>query len=607
MKRSEIYSVYKKLKKETSKNILKQQLFLKLYVKENYNKIDKLLIYHGIGTGKTCSSILIAEEIMKMDKKMRILVILPARLKTNYIDELISEECIKNKYISEEERNELKKEEKTLKEKKEIRKKYMEKIKEKYEIISYENLRKQLLDSKDYKKTIEEITKNRVIIIDEVHNLITSNIEESTINKILKLKEINEKTISKNALILRLLTKLGDKTSKFFLMTATPIYDNYGQFIQLVYNLIPNADKTKITNLKYLINILKGKISYYDFKDKSILPKVKINNMRIKMSNTQMKEIEKLDEKNKKIESNVFCIKERQKAISVYDRSKKEIIFTNLKEYAPKLNKLFKLLKLKGKHVIYSTFIEYSLYLIADYLEKEGWNNYIKSGSKEYKTFVIWDGKLKDNQKQEIKSILNDQKNIDGKIIRIILGSPSIKEGITFKHIQHLHQIDPVWNSSAKDQIEGRVIRYKSHEEIKENDPILKREVTIHNYIGVSNKKGYKICDEKIYDEIIIKKMKVIKTIEKLLKEVSLDYYIWNDKAKKKGKEESEISVSSAEKKIKRLLIIPKEKKIIEKSSCPIKRRPIKNICKDRKYPYLHRNNKGYLCCYKKYQKKLKS
>ena len=98
MNRTSIYKSYKNLKdfKETKGKLLKQQVFLSSYITDNYKNIDKMLLFHGIGTGKTCTSITIAETIMKIDKKMKVLVILPARLKTNFIDELISEKLDKD-------------------------------------------------------------------------------------------------------------------------------------------------------------------------------------------------------------------------------------------------------------------------------------------------------------------------------------------------------------------------------------------------------------------------------------------------------------------------------------------------------------------------------
>ena len=79
---------YNKYKDVINKHGLKQQLFLEKYVND-VDEVDRLLVYHGIGTGKTRTSILICEALMKKNPKYKVNVILPARLKTNYIDELI--------------------------------------------------------------------------------------------------------------------------------------------------------------------------------------------------------------------------------------------------------------------------------------------------------------------------------------------------------------------------------------------------------------------------------------------------------------------------------------------------------------------------------------
>ena len=50
-----------------------------------YTPYRGLLLYHGLGSGKTCSSIAIAEGI-KND--LKVLVMTPASLKNNYYEEL---------------------------------------------------------------------------------------------------------------------------------------------------------------------------------------------------------------------------------------------------------------------------------------------------------------------------------------------------------------------------------------------------------------------------------------------------------------------------------------------------------------------------------------
>jgi len=77
-----------------------QQKFLAEYMIA-YPKWNKLLLYHQIGSGKTCSAITMAEEYLKTYPNNKINVVLPARLKTNFFDELISP-CGFDKYISNE-------------------------------------------------------------------------------------------------------------------------------------------------------------------------------------------------------------------------------------------------------------------------------------------------------------------------------------------------------------------------------------------------------------------------------------------------------------------------------------------------------------------------
>ena len=71
----------------------KQETIKNKYEPYNYQKLLKnfmskdspyrgILLYHGLGTGKTCTSITIAENLKK---EKNIIVMLPASLKTNFI------------------------------------------------------------------------------------------------------------------------------------------------------------------------------------------------------------------------------------------------------------------------------------------------------------------------------------------------------------------------------------------------------------------------------------------------------------------------------------------------------------------------------------------
>lgn len=615
--RSKIYKLYNHiLDSDDEKFNLKQQTFLQHYVKDNYDNIDKLLLYHGIGTGKTRSSILIAEEIMKIHPKMETIVILPARLKTNYLDELIPIVC--KSYKKELEiYNNIKTPDSELKK---LRIFFATIISKKYAIISYEYITNLFKKSDNLKKLINFLTKDKIIIIDEFHNLIATKVDEKHIISTYKTNKMRKNTKNIRSLIMRILSRYADDTCKMFFLTATPIYDNYNQFLELVklLNKEPIKDDDKDIKISSLIPYIKNKISYYTIDNKDDFPEVKIKREEIPLSKTQDKKTYEIlfdiDNKEDDDDNNIetFLVKQRQVSISAYGYNDVNKVLSNLQEYAPKLKLLFNKIEEDntGKHLIYSNFIIYCLYIIKTYLDKNGWVNYTDNYKiKPYKTYVLWDSSLNDNNKQNVKQILNDPNNIDGKHIKIILGSPSIKEGITFKHIQHLHQLDPVWNASAKEQIEGRCIRYKSHIDIPLDHPFLKRQVIIHNYISIPMKNNKNInrelitetCDQRIYDRIIPNKIKIVSKITKLLSKVAIDYYLYKKLSEiPEYKSSSSLNniISNEEddiyllKKVHTVNIDPSNK-----NTCPKIRRPINNKCKE---GYMMKLNKlNFKCCYK--------
>jgi hypothetical protein len=481
MERIKTFKSYKKVIKGDG---LKQQLFLQKYVTDN--DINRLLLFHGIGTGKTRSSILIAEALMQKDRNLKVNVILPARLKTNYIDELMIyfDTIPKLKALSKERK--------------------LDFLEERYEIMSYEFIINLFKKSSDINATLKKFTKNRILIIDEFHNLIANSIQEETVDDIYKknkLKITNKDPI--RALIMRYIARYAHDSCKMFFLSATPVFDNYRQFIELV-KLLNKDEIKKDKDLNHLIPYLKGKVSYYNSNDRSDFPSVSYDNLEIPLSNDQFKKMlslqkyEKSDRGDDTNDEESFMMKQRQIGIALSDNA--DAVIRNLDKYAPKLKMLFKLIdRNDGKHLIYSNFVGHCLKIIQRYLDKNGWVNYLSGQKKKYKSYVLWDGTLKDQDKIKIKEILNSKDNIDGNKIKVILGSPSIKEGISFKHIQHLHQIDPVWNISAKNQIEGRCIRFKSHEDISPSNETLKRKVIVHNYICVApTSSSYEDDDENI-------------------------------------------------------------------------------------------------------------
>jgi hypothetical protein len=192
-----------------------RELFPYQKIIRDYLKIETpyrgLLVYHGLGSGKTCSSIAVAESLLTTQK---VYVMIPASLEKNYREEL--QKCgdpiyaVENfwtlKPISEDTRDEVKSEGKKLG----ISEKFMDKHNRIYTTTSgnepnFESLstqdkkliREQIKDILEQRftfirytgltqKSIEDYTKqgmydNSVVIIDEAHNLISRVINKSEI------------------------------------------------------------------------------------------------------------------------------------------------------------------------------------------------------------------------------------------------------------------------------------------------------------------------------------------------------------------------------------------------------------------------------------------
>jgi len=241
-----------------------------------YTPYRGLLLYHGLGSGKTCTSIAIAEG-MKDSKS--VIIMTPASLRANYVGEL--KKCgdllyKKNQFwewISVEQYPEslttmsavlnlpqeyirkhggaffvnIKKQsnydELSDTSKQVLEEQLNEMIKQKYQFINYNGLREKRLGemTSGYTKNIFD---NNVVIIDEAHNFISR-----IVNKLKKEKPISEsKRGEKERLPLNLATKLYEmllsaKNARIVLLSGTPVI-NYPNEFGILFNILRGYIKT---------------------------------------------------------------------------------------------------------------------------------------------------------------------------------------------------------------------------------------------------------------------------------------------------------------------------------------------------------------------------
>jgi hypothetical protein len=209
-------------------------------------KYMSLLLFHGTGTGKTCTSISIAENFRDtVDEYGRIIVICGKSLKNNYytnlfdIDKIGEEDqdsqCIGSVYydlLNDDEKSKTKHLQHNA-----IRRK----INKFYNISSYYTFAKKLHDKKieyirenkrkEYNTMIEKKYSNRVIIVDEVQSLRDEEGGESDFKLITEiLMDI----------------ALHSRNTRMILLSATPMYNEPGEIEWLINVMRVNDNKSPI-------------------------------------------------------------------------------------------------------------------------------------------------------------------------------------------------------------------------------------------------------------------------------------------------------------------------------------------------------------------------
>jgi arsenate reductase-like glutaredoxin family protein len=526
----EEFCLPKKFTLQPQQKLLPDLLTSKMSPWTVYPNIRGILVFHQIGAGKTCTAISIAEEFKK---KVNIVVVLPAALIGNFVTELRSE-CPGDEYLTSDERNKLKNLKPGDSQFEKIIKKSDERIEKYYTIYSYHKF-VALIQEEKIKKL-----NNTLLIIDEVQNMISMN---GTFYK--SLQKVVESS---------------DDSLKIILLSATPMFDRPVE-IALTLNLLKRDDLLPITkfnqeymdittnskeisykaiNMKDFRSKVKNLISYYRGAPPQAYPQAEFKTVRCNMSDFQYKSyLTSLSTEDKFIRGsfknadilnmpqNFFLGPRFISNVSFPNKSIGEMGYSsfrgqalqiqNIGEYSIKFFKIYqKINKADGPVFVYSNFKELGgIRCFVKFLEHHGWKNY-KTHGEGKKRFALWSGDEPHHVKDEVKFIFNQKTNEDGSKIKIMIGSPSIKEGVSLLRVQQVHMMEPYWNMSRMLQIMGRAVRFCSHKDV----PKSKRVVKIYLYLATYP--GEKTIDQYIWS-LAKKKNKLINQFELALKESAFD------------------------------------------------------------------------------------
>jgi superfamily II DNA or RNA helicase len=237
--------------------LLPQQAFVRNFMSFQ-TPYNSLLLFHGLGSGKTCSAIGVCEEMRDYLKQMgiskQIIIVASPNVQDNFKLQLFDERklkevdgiwtikgCLGNKLLKEINPTGMKglKKEKIIQNVKNL-------INASYQFVGYlqfsnEIVRQADLDNPDISqetkiRSLQNIYNNSLVVIDEVHNIRISDDNEN-------------KNVAKNLMFLVNVVE----NLRLLLLSATPMFNSYKEIIWLI-NLMNMNDRRGIVGVSDIFN-----------------------------------------------------------------------------------------------------------------------------------------------------------------------------------------------------------------------------------------------------------------------------------------------------------------------------------------------------------------
>jgi superfamily II DNA or RNA helicase len=448
---------YQGKKKDQFENLVNKKLFeydpFETAFEKNYDKYrdyqkniiehwsisyqELLILYYGVGTGKTIVATTCAEEFSRLNPDSSIYFLLPASLVFNTISLMFHYGIDPTiKFLKGDKKGQ-----------------YI------YNFTSYQQMIRSQFD----------FTDNSLLIIDEIHNLrnLTTEGIKVKVKQGQKWADSGQLKLVGNVLSRYLLLNSKKVIKKIF-MTGTLFVngpEDLESIISLGYNKFPylNYDKeTYDTIMKddaAFKNYYQGLIAFYRIggENLKLMPSVKYHFISIDTKDNAA--LLPAPENDKfLIETRTFGSKE-----------KIEWVIKFLLEHS------------KEKTLLYVQFLDRQITPLEDLLKK----NKIDYG--------IITGKLNAKQKQQI---IDDYNNDN---LKLIIFSLAIKEGISFKETNNFIVFTPYWNYAITEQVIARAIRLDSHK--LGDKSLVNVYLPLMNSIADSNRLTKKMNVESYYEE----------------------------------------------------------------------------------------------------------
>lgn len=553
---------------------------------------QNLLLVHGTGVGKTCSAIQVAEEYILrpefQDKK--VLVLANPSIQENFKSQifdvsrvnvdadglLTSKQCTGRRYLDILQRGQRQPLKVSTRDQQEnLMTRASKIINEFYEFQGYGEfaniLEKQKLHNtpNDMKAWIHSTFDNRLLIVDEAHNLRETT--ETTVDAKFISAALKQIIQTANGITL-------------VLLTATPMYDRFEEVFDYINLFLWNSRKLAPNKALHAgdyfteegdfqdedveaefrgycetyISFVKGENPFtFPFRlppPDNILAKndrmIDVNGKRIGLRRKYLQLTESIMSPEQAAivrglkvkglsEYRTICTLPGNKGLNeAFDKREGQYFYrdehflapSKVGTYSSKFALITKILaESDGVVFIYSNLAELGVQLFAMCMEEHGYtpatgndlmgelSNEIAKGSKGKYALIT-----SQSSKTEIDGILNRlrrKENKDGSDIRVILASPKVSEGVDFRYVRQIHILDPWFNMSRIEQVIGRGMRVCSHSLL----PFEDQNTTVYLHVCRYSDSKQETVDEYIYRAIVEQKGIAIAKVKKVLMESAMD------------------------------------------------------------------------------------
>ena len=569
------------------------QKFLRRVVSPD-NPLRNLLMVHGTGVGKSCTAIQIAEEyILRPEfQEKKVLVVAGPAVQSNFKTEIFdinrvsldktqtllsSKQCTGRRYLDMLMRIEAEPKQWNVPDTR-IRLGTLADriINEFYEFIGYSTfgalINRKLLELKpaEAEKWIHETFDNRLVIIDEAHNLREGSSEMKTVST-----GLESLVKMANGLVL-------------VLLTATPMYDSHEEIIFYMNLFLWNDRKQPITKkiaasdfllpdgsikaskeqefrdwAQNYVSYVKGENPFTfpfrlpaedvdglptpltGFTGLDIGPATQLKYLTVTPSTVtggQKKMIDGTKAKEGDEEARMALM---IPTISVLpeNRDFAEVFRNNAGQWnyigepcltpealpgvSAKFVSIIKTIQSsKGVVLVYSNYVERGSRLFAMALEEHGFSPASGPpllGNPAYKgkskgEYMLLSSEVSTAQTNALLQLARSDRNVNGEKVRVIVTTPRISEGVNFRYVRQVHILDPWWNMSRIEQVIGRALRTCSHQAL----PFEEQNCSVYLHVARSDTE-HECFDEYTYRTKVEEKGIKIARVRHVLEESAMD------------------------------------------------------------------------------------